>query len=102
MLFPEMISWSKPPKKNALFLTIGPPTVKPPNSSFSRGFLVKQVLLGGVPQICWFLLAKMLPCQAFVPDLVMILTTEPELRPYSGPNWLVINTYCPTNSAFVA
>src|SRR5258708_36599600 len=27
-----------------------------------------------------------------------MLTTEPALRPYSGPNWLVMSTYCATNS----
>src|SRR6266481_51470 len=41
----------------------------------------------------------MLPCQTLPPLLVMTLTTDPPLRPYSGPNWLVTITYCPTNSA---
>src|ERR1700682_6193586 len=36
------------------------------------------------------------PCQVLVPDLVMMLTTEPALRPYSGPKLLVMITYCCT------
>src|SRR5215472_13595959 len=43
----------------------------------------------------------MLPCQPLVPDLVTTFTTDPALRPYSGPNWLVMSTYCCTNSASV-
>src|SRR5215471_14821700 len=95
---------------NTLFLTIGPPTVKPLNSLLRRGGPLRQ--LGS--QITGFLLTlvrvfktelfslpKMLPCQLLVPDLVMMFTTEPALRPYSGPNWLVTRTYCCTNSVLL-
>src|SRR5262245_35408908 len=44
------ISWSKPPKKNTLFLIHGPPTVKPPNSSLPRGSCFRQLSA----QICLF------------------------------------------------
>src|SRR5690242_12095784 len=111
MLLWEMIWLSNPPKKNSLFLIHGPPMVNPVNSLFSRGGLVTQLLVGPVPQMSvffWELLRefrielfsapKMLPCQALVPDLVITFTTEPELRPYSGPNWLVTRTYWATNS----
>src|SRR5712671_3008109 len=36
------------------------------------------------------------PCQALVPPLVMMFTTEPALRPYSGPKLFVMITYCST------
>src|SRR5262249_14777751 len=36
------------------------------------------------------------PCHALEPDLVMMFTTEPALRPYSGPKLLVTITYCCT------
>ena len=52
-------------------------------------------------RIVLFSAAKTLPCQALLPDLVTMFTTEPELRPYSGPNWLVTRTYWETNSASV-
>src|SRR5690242_11739359 len=114
MLLWETIWLSKPPKKNSLFLIQGPPTVNPENSLFSRGGLVTQLLLTPEPQMSGFFwklvrefrielfsAPKMLPCQALVPDLVMMFTTEPELRPYSGPNWLVTRTYWATNSESV-
>src|SRR6266581_6261479 len=41
----------------------------------------------------------MAPCQVFEPDLGMMFTTDPELRPYSAPQLLVTITYCPTHSA---
>src|SRR4249919_906920 len=115
----ETIWLSNPPKKNSLFLIQGPPTVNPVNSLFERGGLVRQLgpgltPSGPVPQMSgffWKLLRefrielfsapKMLPCQALVPDLVMTFTTEPALRPYSGPNWLVTRTYWATNSESV-
>src|SRR5438552_17880566 len=36
----------------------------------------------------------MLPCQVLDPDLVMMLTTEPEFRPYSESRLLVTVVYC--------
>ncbi|SRR5260370_1096351 len=42
----------------------------------------------------------MVPCQLFVPLLVIMLTTDPELRPYSGPKLLVTIWYCSANSEF--
>src|SRR5438270_2734061 len=115
----ETSSSSKPPKKNSLFLIQGPPMVKPPNSSFRRLGFFRQSGPGltpsaAKPQMSGFLsklfsafrielfsLPKTLPCQALPPDLVTMFTTEPELRPYSGPNWLVTRTYCATNSGSV-
>src|SRR5262249_55152487 len=107
---PENRSVSNPPKRNALFLTIGPPIVPPLNSSLNRGGPVKG--LGGmVPGFevlrCVLVSASRnddlswpntLPCQPLVPDFVRMFTTEPELRPYSGPKLLLTITYCPTNS----
>src|ERR1044071_6486430 len=115
----ETIWLSNPPKKNSLFLIQGPPMVNPENSLFSRGGLVRQLGPGLTPSAAkpqiwgffWklvrefkielFSAPKMLPCQALVPDLVMMFTTEPELRPYSGPNWLLTRTYWATNSESV-
>src|SRR5689334_1756192 len=97
---------------------IGPPTLNPPNSSFRRLGFFRQLLPGAFgsvpgprPQISVFLsklfsefrielfsVPKMLPCHALPPVLVMMFTTEPELRPYSGPKLLVISTYCCTSS----
>src|SRR5467141_2576998 len=93
---------------NILSLTHGPPTVNPPNSLFRRAGFVS----GAPPGVLLNSLSKLLiefshelssvpytlPCQALVPDLVMTFTTEPALRPYSGPKLLVTITYCPTNS----
>src|SRR4029077_13102419 len=123
-LVPEKRSLSKPPKMNILFFIIAPPTEPPLNSSLKRGgplsglqigLFAGHVMVPGRPVfvpcllvLCCELdsasvkelrsLPKTLPCQPLVPDLVMMLTTEPELRPYSGPNWLVTITYCWTNS----
>src|SRR5215472_14596717 len=88
---------------NNLFLIHGPPMVKPPNSSLDRGGCVRCAEPSFWPTVRvfnteLFSLPKRLPCQLLVPDLVMTFTTEPALRPYSGPNWLVTRTYCCTNS----
>src|SRR5689334_8551056 len=89
-VFCEIISWSNPPKKNTLFLATGPPMVNPPNSSLSRGGSFKpwncfsKLLIAFRTEL--LIDPKTLPCQTLPPDLVMTLTTEPELRPYSGPN----------------
>src|SRR6185437_11233077 len=118
-LLPENRSLSKPPKRNILFFIIGPPIVPPVNSSLKRGgplsglqigSLAGHVMVPGKPVLvpcllvlcCEFesasvyelrSLPKTLPCHALVPDLVMMFTTEPEFRPYSGPNWFVMITY---------
>ena len=86
-------------------MAIGPPIVNPPNSSLRRGGS-----LSPCKRFWKFVMAfryelfsepKMLPCQSLPPDFVTMFTTEPELRPYSGPNWLVTRTYCCTNSGLV-
>src|SRR5437588_10171375 len=111
------MSVSKPPKTNSLFFTHGPPIDMPVNSSLLRGGPVKplhtstpgaQAALPGLLVLRCVLLSafrnelvsrpKMLPCHTLVPDLVMMLITEPALRPYSGPKLLVVTTYCCTNS----
>src|SRR5580765_5485487 len=106
---------------NHLFFRIGPPMVPPLNSSLLRSgpvwglhcglFRSVQVIVPGLPELVPGLLACLCvllrafrnelysvpnidPCQAFVPPLVMMLTTEPALRPYSGPKLLVMITYC--------
>src|SRR5579859_6873122 len=105
MLLPENRSLSKPPKTNHLFFSTGPPMVPPLNSSLLRrgplrglhcGFVVGQAIVPGMPlsvgqsiQEVAVLSAKTEPCHALVPPLVMIFTTEPALRPYSGPKLLV-------------
>src|SRR5215469_2752908 len=43
----------------------------------------------------------MLPCQRLVPPLVIMLTTDPALRPYSGPKLLVMRTYWLAHSGSV-
>src|SRR6476646_4114254 len=122
VLCPENKSLSKPPKMNHLFFMIGPPTVPPLNSSLLRrgplsglhcGVDVGQVTVPGSPLFVPGLLAcrwvlvrafrKLLysvpntaPCHAFPPPLVMTLTTEPALRPYSGPKLFETITYCST------
>ena len=119
VLCPENKSLSKPPKKNHLFFRIGPPMVPPLNSSLLRRGPVCGLHCGlfrsagtvqacQVVPACWLLeighgiqevvvfSAVTLPCQALDPDLVMMFTTEPALRPYSGPKWLVTITYCCT------
>src|SRR5208337_4444678 len=45
-----------------------------------------------------FSLPKAEPCQSLVPDLVRMLTTEPELRLYSTPKLLVVTWYSCTQS----
>src|ERR1051326_4175033 len=110
MLLPANRSLSKPPKTNHLFFKMGPPMVPPLNSSLLRGGPVNGVA-GKTPGLLlffWLLLIafrKLLysvpntaPCQALLPPLVMMFTTEPALRPYSGPKLLVTITYCCTNS----
>src|ERR1051326_5881627 len=107
-LLPANKSLSKPPNMNHLFLTMGPPMVPPLNSSLLRGGPVNGVA-GKTPGLLlffWLLLIafrKLLysvpntaPCQALLPLLVMMFTTEPALRPYSGPKLLVTITYCCT------
>src|SRR5258708_2812410 len=95
---------TKPQNRTLLFLRIVPPMAPPLNSSFVLGmslnfgvpsafFVCRNVLLIALSQEL-FSVPNTEPCQAFVPDLVMTLTTEPALRPYSGPKLLVIITYC--------
>src|SRR5260221_11871378 len=103
-----MICRSNPPKKNSLFLIHGPPIVNPPDSSLARGIDFRGLPAASVANRFWKLVMEFstvlfrcsytLPCQALEPDLVITFTTEPALRPYSGPNWLVMRTYCCTNS----
>src|ERR1700704_6667425 len=119
---PENRSLSNPPKRNHLFFSIGPPMVPPLNSSLLRrgpvrglhwGFVVGHVTVPGwlllVPGLlaCFCVLLRAFrkllysvpntaPCQALVPPLVIMFTTEPALRPYSGPKLLVTMTYCCT------
>src|ERR1039457_6251388 len=45
-----------------------------------------------------FSVTKASPCQELVPDLVTMLTTEPELRLYSTPKLLVVTWYSCTQS----
>src|SRR5882672_3981395 len=121
VLLPENRSLLNPPKMNHRFFKMGPPMVPPLNSSLLRlGPLcgLHCGLLRSVHCICPGVLVpglfaclpvllnafrKLLysvpytePCQALVPDLVMRFTTEPALRPYSGPKLFVTITYCCT------
>src|SRR5579859_659190 len=100
MVLVLIISSSNPPNINNLFLIAGPPIVNPLNwSVLLRGFVPLVSFVNA-----WKLLSAFsdevlispyrLPCQALVPDLVIRLTTEPELRPYSGLGLLSIITYC--------
>src|SRR5580765_2619610 len=52
-LFCEMICWLKPPKRNSLFFTTGPPMVKPPNSSLARGIDVRGLPAASVAKRFW-------------------------------------------------
>ncbi len=88
--FEETICVSNPPNMKMWSFQSGPPIVALGNMLLKRGGLVSpsknfcvllRLLSAELPSV-----AETVPCQLLLPDLVMMLTTEPELRPYSAPN----------------
>src|SRR2546426_3251307 len=73
---------SKAPKINILSLTMGPPRVPPNCSRWKSLSDLPSEVFEAKPSSRWKW--KALPCTSLVPDLVMMLTTPPAVRPNSG------------------
>src|ERR1700733_11415130 len=84
---------------------MGPPAVVEANTVLNHGTSPKQSpntqffsMLVRVVKSWFSSEPAIVPCQLFLPEGVISLTTEPEFLPYSGAKLFVVIWYCSTKS----